>query len=102
MADKFITKIIGASLTASDNTVVAAQAGTGFKVWQVVISNAGALATFSFKNGGSQQSANMEAVASGNTILPYTGAAWAFYDTGNALVITASANLTATVYYTQD
>jgi hypothetical protein len=42
MADKFLCKIVGASLTASDNTVVAALAGTGFKVWQVIVGNTGA------------------------------------------------------------
>jgi hypothetical protein len=102
VADKFPCKIAAASLTASDNTVVAALAGTGFKVWQVIVGNAGTAATFSFKNGGSQQSASIEAPASNNAILPFTGSPWAFYDTGNPLVITASAALTATVYYTQD
>jgi len=98
VADKFPCKIPAASLTASDNTVVASAAGTGFKVWQVIVGNAGTVATFSFKNGGSQQSASIEAPASNNAILPFTGTPWAFYDTGNALVITASAALTATVY----
>jgi|SRR5215475_6248834 len=100
MADKFFTKTTTATLTGADLAMVAATAGIGVKVWQIVLEGT-ATDPVVLKNG-STALVTIRVPANDSVVLPFSGSPWAFADAGNAVNVNGAATTIATLYYTQD
>ena len=88
--------------TSGDNTVVAAPASGGIKVWKMSFTAAGAVNVV-FKNGTTAQSGAYVLTGNGSSLtFVYDGAPWAWCDPGNAFIINLSGAtaLTGQVFYT--
>jgi len=89
-----------ATLTGADLAMVAATAGIGVKIWQVVLEGT-ATDPIVLKNGTTTQ-VTIRVPANASAVLPFSGSPWAFADAGNALNVNGAATTIATLYYTQD
>jgi len=104
VADKFITKIANATLASGDNsTILAATAGTCYKLWQAIVTPGANADTVTFKNGSTAQSIVSVAANGASVVLPFSDVPWAFTDVGNALTVNSATTTTkVTLYYSQD
>ena len=92
------------SASGTSGNLIAASAGQGARVYQLLVSNANttaSTATVSYMLSGTASTLSLFVPGQNQAILPNSGAPWAAADVGTGITFAAGQSLTFSVYYLQ-